>query len=244
MTENNGLVNFDGDIKQVIEQIFSLRESNMISALLISLLIIISSIHALDWNYNYYDDAIDAKTAEDWSIEFDIDILTSEHTEVWQDEEVKVIDFFMEDFSVREDFYIGAIFITIIPEVGDGADLTDPLVQCDAIAGDIEVNDLTAQWDYQGNNLSGQDSSCENIYLDLQIYPGYTGENLTSDAPNEFQALMPWTINGWGEGVMEIKVELDVNSVDQLGPVSQDEDEEITILVEVHTFNTNAVLNN
>ena len=55
---------------------------------------------------------------------------------------------------------------------------------------------------------------------------------------------MPWTINGWGEGVLEIKVELDVNSVDQLGPVSQDEDEEITILVEVHTFNTNAVLNN
>ena len=244
MSEDKKIEDFKGDLSQVFNEIFSLRESNTITTIFISLLFLLGSINAFDWNKNYYDDAVDATMPEDWTIEFDIEILNAEHTEVWQDEEVKVIDFFMEDFSVREDFYIGAIFITIIPEVGDGADLTDPLVQCDAIAGDIEVNDLTAQWDYQGNNLSGQDSSCENIYLDLQIYPGYTGENLTSDAPNEFQALMPWTINGWGEGVMEIKVELDVNSVDQLGPVSQDEDEEITILVEVHTFNTIAVLNN
>tara|TARA_B110000003_G_scaffold49151_1_gene47894 strand:- start:1821 stop:2555 length:735 start_codon:yes stop_codon:yes gene_type:complete len=243
MKEDNELVNFDGDIKQVIEQIFTLRESNMISALLISLVIIISSIHALDWNYNYYDDAIDAKTAEDWSIEFDIDILTSEHTEVWQDEEVKVIDFFMEDFQLTEGYFIGAINVIIIPEVGDNADLTDPLVQCDAIAADIEVNELTAQWSSDDNNLTGQDSSCENIFLYLQVYPDFTGDNKTSDAPNEFQALMPWNNDGWGEGVLEIKVELDVNSVDQLGPISQDDDEEITIVVEVLTFMPTATNN-
>jgi hypothetical protein len=80
--------------------------------------------------------------------------------------------------------------------------------------------------------------------MNLQVYPGYTGKNVKSDAPNEFQALMPWMIDGWGEGVLEIKVELDVNSVDQLGPVSQDEDEEITILVEVYTFIAKAKLNN
>ena len=174
MSEDTEKNIFNGDINQALNEIFSLRESNVIYAIFVSLFFVIGSLHAFDWNKNYYDDAVDATMPEDWTIEFDIEILNAEHTEVWQDEEVKVIDFFMEDFSVREDYYIGAIFITIIPEVGDGADLTDPLVQCDAIAGDIEVNDLTAQWNYQGNNLSGQDSSCENIYLDLQIYPGYT----------------------------------------------------------------------
>ena len=77
----------------------------------------------------------------------------------------------------------------------------------------------------------------------LQVYPGYTGSEQASDAPNEYQALMPWTISGWGEGVLEIKVELDVNSVDQLGPVSQDEDEEITITVNIETFTAEAVMN-
>ena len=150
----------------------------------------------------------------------------------------------MEDFPLKEDYFIGAVYITIVPEADDSADITDPLVQCDAIAGDIEVNDLTAQWDYEGNNLTGQDSSCEDIYLYLQIYPDYTGNNKSSNSPNEYQALMPWNLDGWGEGILSIAVELDVNSVDQLGPVSQDDDEEITILVEVHTFSAKAIHNN
>jgi len=244
MVDENSQREFKGELKEILHELFSLKESNIASAFFFSLVLIMSVIHTFDWQKNYYDDAIDAKTEKDWSIEFEIETLTSEHTEVWQDEEIKVIDFFMEDFPVREDYFIGAIFITIIPEVGDGADITDPLVQCDAIAGDIEVNDLTAQWNYEGNNLSGQDSSCENIYLDLQIYPEYSGNNKSSDAPNEFQALMPWNLQGWGEGTLSISVELDVNSVDQLGPVSQDEDEEITIIVEVHTFSAEAILNN
>ena len=48
----------------------------------------------------------------------------------------------------------------------------------------------------------------------------------------------------WGEGTISIEVELDVNSVDQLGPTSQDDDEEITVYVNLVTFTTSAVLNN
>ena len=80
--------------------------------------------------------------------------------------------------------------------------------------------------------------------MNLQIYPEYSGNSKSSDAPNEFQALMPWNLEGWGEGTLSISIELDVNSVDQLGPVTDDDDEEITILVEVHTFNAKAKLNN
>ena len=78
----------------------------------------------------------------------------------------------------------------------------------------------------------------------LQVYTGYIGNDQTSDAPNEFQALMPWKEVGWGEGTISIEVELDVNSVDQLGPTSQDDDEEITVYVNLVTFTTSAVLNN
>jgi len=243
MSEDKKIEDFNGDLRQVFNEIFSLRESNTITTIFISLLFLLGSINALDWNKNYYDDAINATTAEDWTIEFEIETLTAEHKEVWQDEEVKVIDFFMEDFLVPDGHNIGAINVTVIPEDA-GATLLDPLVQCDAVASDIEVNDLTAQWSYEGNNLSGQDSSCDYIFMNLQVYPGYTGKDVKSDAPNEFQALMPWLIEGWGEGVLEIKVELDVNSVDQLGPVSQDNDEEIIILVEVYTFLAKATLNN
>ncbi|MBT7412928.1 MAG: hypothetical protein HN772_01390 [Euryarchaeota archaeon] len=243
MVDNNSQ-EFKGGFIEIIHEIFSLKESNLASAFFFSLILIMSVIHTFDWQKNYYDDAIDAKTEKDWAIEFEIETLTSEYSEVWQDEEIKVIDFLMEDFSVREDYYVGAIFITIIPDAADANLLTDPLYQCDAIAGDIEVNDLTAQWNYEGNNLSGQDSSCENIYLNLQIYPEYSGNSKSSDAPNEFQALMPWNLEGWGEGTLSISIELDVNSVDQLGPVTDDDDEEITILVEVHTFNAKAKLNN
>ena len=44
------------------------------------------------------------------------------------------------------------------------------------------------------------------------------------------------------EGVLEIQIELDVNSVDQIGPFAQDDDEEITILVEVHCFKASAAM--
>ena len=233
---------FNGDLKEVLDELFRIKESNVACAVFLVSILVIASIHVLDWRQNYYDDAIDAKTAKDWSIEFDIVTLSEEHIEVWQDEEVKVIDFSMDDFSLPDDRYVGAIFVTIMPEAG-GSSATDPLVQCDAIAADIQVNDLTAQWNYDGNNLTGQDSSCENIYLHLQVYPDFTGSNQSSDAPNEYQALMPWVLDGWGDGILEIKVELDVNSVDQLGPVSQDEDEEITIIVEIHTFKAIAIVN-
>jgi hypothetical protein len=228
--------------KGTLLSLYSHKESNIAFAVFIALVLLLGSIQSLDWNNNYYQQAVDAKTADDWSIRFDITTSSQQHTEVWQDKETKIIEFEMEDFGIPEGDFIGAVFVNITPKDSD-ASAVDPLVQCDAISADIEKNQYTAQWDYEGNNLSGQDSSCETILMYLQVYPGYTGSEQASDAPNEYQALMPWTISGWGEGVLEIKVELDVNSVDQLGPVSQDEDEEITITVNIETFTAEAVMN-
>jgi hypothetical protein len=45
---------------------------------------------------------------------------------------------------------------------------------------------------------------------------------------------------GWGEGVLEIKVDLDVNTAEP-GPFATDDDEEITITVEVIGFLASAL---
>lgn len=228
-------------VKQAMLGLYSQKESNVAFAVFVGLVLLLGGIQSLDWKENYYQQAVDAKTADDWNLKFDVTTYSQQQTEVWQDEETKIIEFNMNEFEIPEGNYVGAVFVSITPKDSD-ASAVDPLVQCDAISSDIEMNDFTAQWDYDGNNLSGQDSSCETISMYLQVYPGYTGSDQTSDAPNEFQALMPWTIAGWGDGTLAIKVELDVNSVDQLGPVSQDEDEEITVFVDVETFTTTAVM--
>ena len=80
MSEEKKIEDFNGDLREVFDEIFSLRESNMITTIFISLFFILGSLHAFDWNKNYYDDAVYATTSEDWSIEFEIEILTAEHT--------------------------------------------------------------------------------------------------------------------------------------------------------------------
>ena len=77
MSEDTEKNIFNGDINQALNEIFSLKESNVIYAIFISLFFVIGSLHAFDWNKNYYDDAVDATTPEDWTIEFDIEILLS-----------------------------------------------------------------------------------------------------------------------------------------------------------------------
>ena len=107
--------------------------------------------------------------------------------------------------------------------------------QCDSIAGDINRNDFTAQWDDPSNNLSGQDSSCLPIELRLRVYPGFTGDSIAVSAKNEFQAMQDWTSTGWGEGQISIDLDLDVNTLLGLNTPT-DTDEEITVEVTVVMF--------
>ena len=105
--------------------------------------------------------------------------------------------------------------------------------------GDIIKNELTAQWDDASNNLSGQDSSCQPIYLDLQVYPHYDGNTIIINSINEYQALINWTNQGWGEGDLSIDLDLDVNSPAGFDPVGLDDDEEIVVDVFVEMFKPN-----
>jgi hypothetical protein len=48
--------------------------------------------------------------------------------------------------------------------------------------------------------------------------------------------------DGLERGVLAVEVELDVNTAEVFGPVTQDDDEDITIAVNVHGFIASATL--
>jgi len=235
---------FNGDFKTVIKDIFSIREANVFSVIFVAVVFLSSTISLVDWVGTGYDQAVNAKIDKTWTIQFNVSTDIAEHQEVWQDEETKIIDFPMDSFSFPENFLVGNINVTVQPDIGNL--IEDPAAQCDAISVTIirDEESLSAQWEDSDNILAGQDSSCEEINLNLRTYPYYTGQDIESEAVNEYQALMPWTETDWGKGVLEVEIGLDVNSVEQLQDwVQNDDDEEITIIVEIQGFIASAALN-
>ena len=167
----------------------------------------------------------------EYTISFSIQNETMQLVETLQDDETRNVIFELSDIVVPEGFSIGLIEVTITSEEEEGVS-----VQCDSVAGDIIENDLTAQWNDTTNDLSGQDSSCAPIELNLRVYPDFTGETVTVSAINEFQAVQKWTETGWGVGDLSLDLDLDVNSPLGFDPVGQDTDEEITVDVTVVLF--------
>ena len=224
----------NGDFSQIMSNIFSNREANRYI-----LASIIASI--IMFSYTGYDllivrtDAVNEFTElKEWRITFDTQNETLQEIQTLQDEETQNILFDLSEISIPEGYLIGLIDVTITSEENEGLS-----VQCDSVAGDIIKNELTAQWDDASNNLSGQDSSCQPIYLDLQVYPHYDGNTIIINSINEYQALINWTNQGWGEGDLSIDLDLDVNSPAGFDPVGLDDDEEIVVDVFVEMFKPN-----
>ena len=232
----------DKGIVESSSELFALREANLSMIFLIVVSVIIGGFNVHDWLNVEYQKGLDAITQKTWMIEFNQTSTDTEFQDVWQDEESRIVEFYMDDSELipMEGYAVGMINITVSPDTVDGFTVADPIAQCDAISASVVVNDLTAQWESDSNILSAQDSSCEDIHLSLLVYPEYHGGNITVSGVNEFQVLQPWRNMGWGEGVLEIKVDLDVNTVEP-GPFAADDDEEITITVEVIGFLANAL---
>ena len=174
---------------------------------------------------------------KEWRITFETQNETMQAVETVQDDETRNVLFDLSEINIPDGFMIGYIDIIITSEEESGIS-----GQCDSVAGDIIENELTAQWNDPNNNLSGQDSSCLPIELDLTIYPNYDGETLTIAAINEYQALQNWTKSGWGEGDLSIDLDLDVNAPFGFDPANMDSDEEITIDVFIILFKANITL--
>ena len=172
-----------------------------------------------------------------WNLSFETQTYTMQAVETLQDDEQRNVQFDLSEISIPDGFAIGSIDVIITSEEEEGLS-----VQCDSVAGDIIENDLSAQWDDPVSNLSGQDSSCTPIDLHLRVYPNFDGQSGTISAVNEYQALQPWTETGWGDGILSVDLELDVNSPLGFDPIGQDSDEEITVDVTVIMFKANISL--
>ena len=220
-----------GDFRDIVSNMTSSREGNRFT--LISFLAVIIMLSYTGYDTVVYRAEVISGFADEneYTITFSIQNETMQLVETLQDDETRNVIFKLSDIDVPDGFSIGLIEVVITSEEEEGIS-----VQCDSVAGDIIENDLTAQWNDTTNDLSGQDSSCAPIELNLRVYPDFTGETVTVSAINEFQAVQKWTETGWGEGDLSIDLDLDVNSPLGFDPVGQDTDEEITVDVTVVLF--------
>ena len=220
-----------GNIRDVLTNLYSNSTANRYIAATVLALVVVFSYTGYDTLVYRHDVIQNFSEDNEWLVTFETTSDTMQQTVVLQDEETRDLIFDMADFSVPEGYRIGYIEAQIAGEETAGVLSGN---QCDSIAGDIVRNELTAQWDDPSNNLSGQDSSCIPITLQLSIYPEFDGEDRTVSSINEFQALMGWTDDGWGKGILLLTLELDTNSNTPF--VGVDDDEEITIDINVVMF--------
>ena len=75
-----------------------------------------------------------------------------------------------------------------------------------------------------------------------ELYYQFIRNEISTYSINEYQALINWTEQGWGEGELSIDLDLDVNSPAGFDPVGLDDDEEIVVDVYIEMFKPQIML--
>ena len=203
--------------------------------------LIIFAYNTFDLLSNHWEVIQDATTEDTWAVSFTEQIEVLEDSMVLQDEEKQTFTFYLDDVNVPEGYLVGELNITVDDTGNDGIIAnTDPTNECDSILADVREGGLTAQWEDGNNTLSGQANDCQPFFMYLRIYPDYNGDSRDTESVNEYQALLPWQEDGWGIGELEVDVE--VNTDESLFPGQGDDDEEITVSIQVVMFKVNANL--
>ena len=203
--------------------------------------LIIFAYNTFDLLSNHWEVIQDATTEDTWAVSFTEQIEVLEDSMVLQDEEKQTFTFYLDDVNVPEGYLVGELNITVDDTGDDGIIAnTDPTNECDSILADVREGGLTAQWEDGNNTLSGQANDCEPFFMYLRIYPDYNGDSRDTESVNEYQALLPWQEDGWGIGELEVDVE--VNTDESLFTGQGDDDEEITVSIQVVMFKVNANL--
>ena len=203
--------------------------------------LIIFAYNTFDLLSNHWEVIQDATTEDTWAVSFTEQIEILEDSMVLQDEEKQTFTFYLDDVNVPEGYLVGELNITVDDTGEDGIIAnTDPTNECNSILADVREGGLTAQWEDENNTLSGQANDCEPFFMYLRIYPDYNGDSRDTESVNEYQALLPWQEDGWGIGELEVDVE--VNTDESLFPGQGDDDEEITVSIQVVMFKVNADL--
>ena len=231
---------FDGSIGEVVSNLIQYDDALKGYFGVIAAFLIVFSYNSIDLVSNHWEVIQEATTEKTWSVSFTEEVEILEEAMVLQDEEKQTFIFYIDDVDVPEGYLIGQLNITVDDTGNDGLIANnDPTKECDSVLADVREGGLTAQWDDGNNTLSGQANDCQPFYMYLRVYPNYDGATGDTESVNEYQALLPWQESGWGKGELEIDVE--VNTDESLFPGQGDDDEEITITVQVVMFEVNAI---
>ena len=231
---------FNGSIGEVVSNLTQYEGALKGYFGVIAAFLIVFSYNSIDLVSNHWEVIQEATTEKTWSVSFTEEVEILEEAMVLQDEEKQTFIFYIDDVDVPEGYLIGQLNITVDDTGNDGLIANnDPTNECDSVLADVREGGLTAQWDDGNNTLSGQANDCQPFYMYLRVYPNYDGATGDTESVNEYQALLPWQESGWGKGELEIDVE--VNTDESLFPGQGDDDEEITITVQVVMFEVNAI---
>ena len=223
MSDKNDAFDFTG-----LRELMDDSTSNKITAVAVSCLFLLLIINAVDLvgNNDGVREILDGNT--DWQIVFDEVIVTQTDSVVIADGDTETRTFSVDESMLGDGYRIGAFRITVSYTETSGIP-GDPV---DSVFATILQNEMTAQWSEESNELTGSSNDASPIDLTLMAYPEYNGQSVNASGYNEIQALEPWILDGYGIGDIELELSVETQAL----PFTTDNEEEVTITVDVITF--------
>jgi hypothetical protein len=223
MTNDNQGVDLTG-LREVLDD----SSTNKISAVMLSSLVLLLVINAVDLLSNNDDVRAILDGNTNWEITFDEMVVTQTDSLVVADGDTESRIFSVDESMIDDDYRIGAFRITVSYTETSGI----PGDPADSVFATLVQNDMMAQWDEDGNELAGSSNDASPIDLSLMAYPAYTGEAINATGYNEIQVLDAWVMDGYGIGDVEIEISVETQAL----PFTADNEEEVTITLDVIAF--------
>lgn len=222
VSENQG---FDlTGLREVLDD----SSANKLSAIMVSSLVLLLIINAVDLmgNNEQVREVLDGNT--DWQITFDEIAITQTDSLVVADGDTETRTFSIDESMLDGGYRVGAFRITVSYTETSGI----PGDPADSVFATIVQNDLSAQWDEEGNELTGSSNDAAPIDLSLMAYPAYNGGAVNATGYNEIQVLEAWQMDGYGIGDIQIEISVETQAL----PFTTDNEEEVTITLDIITF--------
>ncbi len=223
MSRSSESFQFDG-----FKEIFDNSMTNKISAAVTASLFLLLVVNAVDvmGNNDGVRSVLDGNNS--WQVTFDEVIITQTDTVVVADGDTEIRTFTIDETLLDDGYRIGSFRMTITYGETSGVP-GDPV---DSVFTTIPQSDMNAQWSDENNSLSDSSSDGSDIDLMLRAYPDYDGQMKNITGFNEIQVLENWNMDGYGIGELQIEISVETQSM----PFVADNEEEVTITLEIITF--------
>ncbi len=211
-----------------LREVLDDSSANRLSAVMVSSLLVLLIINAVDLmgNNDQVREVLDGNT--DWQITFDEIAITQTDSLVVADGDTETRTFSIDESMLDEGYRVGAFRITVSYTETSGI----PGDPADSVFATIVQNEMNAQWNEEGNELTGSSNDAAPIDLSLMTYPAYNGGAINATGYNEVQVLEAWQMDGYGIGDIQIEISVETQAL----PFTTDNEEEVTITLDIITF--------